>query len=183
MKLRNSFIFLFIMGIVDTYISYVFAVDFTFQTLSFVPHVALMALLLVTYDRTWLDRVLIGALFGLIYDFFFQSTFPISFLFFPLLCYLVGYVYQKKEDLFWLAGTCMLSGFLYDFLPYLFYRVRGIVQLRFMVWLSHLEIETMIFQFITLLALYFGFNLLQQFFAYRSKQQRKERHKMLHKHH
>ena len=79
MKLKNMFILLFILGIADSFITYVFPVDFTFQSMSFVPHIAFMALLLVTYDRKWLDRVLIGGLYGLIYDFFFQSTFPLSF--------------------------------------------------------------------------------------------------------
>ena len=51
MKLKNMFILLFILGIADSFITYVFPVDFTFQSMSFVPHIAFMALLLVTYDR------------------------------------------------------------------------------------------------------------------------------------
>lgn len=163
MKLKNIAILLFITGIVDTYISYVFAVDFTFRTMSFVPHVTLMALLIITYDRVLMDRILIGALFGLLYDFFFQSSFPISFLLFPLAAFFVGFVYEKKEDVLWLTGACMLSGFLYDLIPYLFSRIFNLIQLHFWVWIYRLEFATLIFQFITLLFLYFGINLYQSF--------------------
>ena len=159
MKLKNIAILLFITGIVVTYISYVFAVDFTFQTMSFVPHVTLMALLIICYDRVLMDRILIGALFGLLYDFFFQSSFPISFVLFPFASFFVGFVYEKKEDVLWLAGTCMLSGFLYDFIPYLFSRLFNLIQLHFWVWIYRFEFSTLIFQFITLLFLYFGINL------------------------
>lgn len=98
MKLKNIAILLFITGIVDTYISYVFAVDFTFQTMSFVPHVTLMALLMMTYDRVLMDRILIGALFGLLYDFFFQSSFPISFSYFHLQVYLLALSMRKRKS-------------------------------------------------------------------------------------
>lgn len=171
MKLKNIAILLFITGIVDTYISYVFAVDFTFQTMSFVPHVTLMALLMMTYDRVLMDRILIGALFGLLYDFFFQSSFPISFFLFPLASVFVGFVYEKKENLLYLAGVTMLSGFLYDFIPYFISRLFHVLQLHFWTWFFRLEFATLIFQLITLLFLYFGMNLFQSFKQNKSKWQ------------
>lgn len=175
MKLKNMFILLFILGIADSFITYVFPVDFTFQSMSFVPHIAFMALLLVTYDRKWLDRVLIGGLYGLIYDFFFQSTFPLSFLLFPFFAWLCGFVYEKKEDIFWLSGTFLVSAILLDVLPYIFFRLCGGIQIHAWSWFGHLELATILFQCVTLFALYLGFDLV------RSWQKRKSYQTIIHK--
>ena len=147
MKLKNMFILLFILGIADSFITYVFPVDFTFQSMSFVPHIAFMALLLVTYDRKWLDRVLIGGLYGSIYDFFFQSTFPLS----------------------------LVSAILLDVLPYIFFRLCGGIQIHAWSWFGHLELATILFQCVTLFALYLGFDLV------RSWQKRKSHQTIIHK--
>ena len=81
MKLRTLFVFLLIMALLDTLIVYIWPPDFTFQAISCVPHLCFMALLLLVYKRNWIDRVLMGILCGLIYDYFFLSI--ISFMAVP----------------------------------------------------------------------------------------------------
>ncbi len=61
MKLRNILLLLFIMAAIDQLIVLSVPVDFTYQSLSFIPHICLLTYLLLMQQQDWKDRVLVGA--------------------------------------------------------------------------------------------------------------------------
>lgn len=154
-KIRYIFL-LFLLALFDTFFIYAFPVDFTFQSLSFVSHLCLLMLLVWTAKLEWLDRVLIGALCGILYDFFFVSSFPNAFILYPLLTWLNGLGYQATDKrVVWLYGFSVTGVFLVDFIPYVFYKTLGTIQVGFGIWFVYVEVFTILFHIAALVGYHY----------------------------
>lgn len=160
---KTRYIFLlFLFALFDTFFAYAFAVDFTFRSMSFVSHLCLMGLLVWTARLDWVDRLLAGALSGILFDFFFVSSFPTSFALFPLLTLANGWVYQQLEDdVRWLYGLSLLSVFLVDFIPMVTYKLFGKLQVGLVSWFIHIELCTLLFHVLALI----GYHYLSSYMA------------------
>ena len=75
MKARFYCVFLFLMALVDGTIVFLFPVDYQYISISFVPHLCIAALFLSVWKRGYMDRMLMGFLFGILYDSFFLNCF------------------------------------------------------------------------------------------------------------
>lgn len=171
MKLRTLFVFLLIMALLDTLIVYIWPPDFTFQAISFVPHLCFMALLLLVYKRNWIDRVLMGMLCGLIYDYFFLSTFPLSTILFPAACFGLGWLIEKvSDDVRWLSLGTMGCVILLDILPFIISKLFGQVTVSFSRWFVHVELLTIVFHCAALLALYYIIDVMDRISTRHSNQ-------------
>ncbi|MDX8416881.1 hypothetical protein [Absicoccus intestinalis] len=163
MKLRTFFLFLLIMALLDTLIVYIWPPDFSFQNMSFVPHICFMALLLLVYKRNWIDRVLMGMLCGLIYDYFFLSTFPLSTILFPAASFGLGWLIEKtSDDVRWLSLGTIGCVILLDILPFLVSKLFGQVSVSFGRWFLHMELMTIVFHCAALLALYYIIDVIDR---------------------
>ncbi len=174
MKIKTLFAFLFLMAGFDTLLIYLCPVDFSFRSMSFVPHTAFLALLLLVNDKEPLDRILICLFAGIVYDFCFNSSFPISTLLFPLFGYILGALPKAiRDNVVTFFISCVLCIFLVDLLPFLFYKAIGVIQVRFWTWIFHVELTTLIFHVAVLIGLYFLVGYMEDA-AMRRQQKRNE---------
>lgn len=175
MKLRNAFILLFVLTLLDSYLIYVSPPDFTYTSMSFVPHIAFMALLLLTYDKSDTDRILIGLLVGLITDFFFMFSFPIDTILYPMFCWAVGKIYQRMhKDFRWTAVSCICSVILLDTLPFLFFKLIRQLHVSFIMWFAHMEIMTLVFHLLIMFALYYSIQRMNRISERRQMRKKKK---------
>lgn len=173
MKLRNFFILLFILALLDSYIVYIYPPDFTYTTMSFVPHMAFLALLLLTYDKSTLDRVLLGLFVGLLTDFFFVFSFPTCTILYPLFTWFVGKVYDwMHEDFRWVAVASICAVILLDTIPFLFFKILQRVHVSIVMWFIHMEMTTLVFHLLIMFALYYSI----QGMNYLSKKRQEQKH-------
>lgn len=98
MKPRQMIILLLVMALIDDLISLCFPVNFQFQGYSFVPHFCFITLMLLIYERGWLDRVLISGFCGVLTDLFFSGTLPVYFIIYAGLGYLSGIFNKAMEE-------------------------------------------------------------------------------------
>ncbi len=154
---KTRYIFLMvIMALFDTFFAYAFPVDFTFRSMSFISHLCLMGLLIWTARLEWMDRLLAGALCGILFDFFFVSSFPTSFILFPLLTLANGWIYQQLEDDFrWLYGLAIVSIYLYDWIPFMTYKLFGKIHVGFISWFIHVELATLLFHSVAIIGYHY----------------------------
>lgn len=144
MKTRFYIILLIACALVDDLISLVLPPDFRYQTVTLVPHFCFITMLVIVCSRSWLDRLLIGALCGILTDFFFTISFPTYFLTYALLAFLSGFLYTYMEEdsktqalLLW-AVTLFV-----DLIPFLFYKYFGLLNVSFSTWFLHNEFVTL----------------------------------------
>ena len=67
MKLRTSLIFILICLLIDDFFAFVWPSDFTYAHMSFISHLGFMALMLLVVSQSWLTRILLSFLCGLLY--------------------------------------------------------------------------------------------------------------------
>ncbi len=143
MRKRSIFLILFLMALLDSFIAYVFPVDFMFLKYSFVPHLCFMTLLLFMHDKETLTRILVGILCGVIYDFAFGSVFPTSVLLFPLFTWLIAYWDAYFDnDLRWLYIGCVVFAFFLDFIPFIIYFFASNYHVPIFEWILHTQVVT-----------------------------------------
>ena len=56
------------LGLIDSLITFGFPIDFTYTAYSVIPHFTFIGTLIYLHDKEWLNRVLIGALIGALFD-------------------------------------------------------------------------------------------------------------------
>ena len=96
MKARFYCVFLFLMALVDGTIVFLFPVDYQYISISFVPHLCIAALFLSVWKRGYMDRMLMGFLFGILYDAFFFELFFLSYIFISIINFFMWYISGKN---------------------------------------------------------------------------------------
>ncbi|MBB5183785.1 rod shape-determining protein MreD [Catenisphaera adipataccumulans] len=143
MRWRAYAVCMFVAACLDVWLTFVFPPDYTYQKLSFIPHICFLVCMMAIYDRKPIDRVLIGALCGILYDFFFGSTFPVSFLLFAAFGYTTGLFKENYDkDMRLLFVVLSAEVFLLDTLPFLFCKIIGTMHVNVGTWLLHMELLT-----------------------------------------
>lgn len=159
----------FCLAMLDSIFSFACPIDFTYQSLSVVWHFYLTGLLVFVRDKPWLNRLLIGAMAGIVRDLFFTSTFPFCFLLYPVLALLAG-LYQKRARS--LESACILYIsilFLVDLVPYLFQRLTGQTNISFFVWLYHMELLTMLIGSLVVIGTIYVDLIMDRFYLFQSR--------------
>ncbi len=170
MKKRFGILFgFFCLAMLDSIFAYAFPVDFTYTHLSVVFHFYLTGLLVFVRDKPWLNRMLIGAMAGLVRDLFITSTFPFCLIMYPLLSLLAG-VYQKRIRSLESASVIYLSIlFLVDFIPFIYQRATGIVNIGFISWLYHIELLTILVGALIVISLIYADLVMDRFYLFQSR--------------
>lgn len=164
-KVRHGFLLL-VLALFDTFFAYAFPVDFTFQSMSFISHLCFMGLLIWTMQLEWVDRLLAGALCGLLFDFFFTSSFPTSFILYPLFTMVAGWLYQQlQEDVRIKYAIAIVGVVLLDWIPLIACKLVRIVQVSFGTWMIQVGLFTLLFHIVMII----GYHYLSTYMAENEK--------------
>ena len=98
MKLRTSLIFILICLLIDDFFAFVWPSDFTYAHMSFISHLGFMALMLLVVSQSWLTRILLSFLCGIVTDFFFTQGFPLHTILYTCFGYVCGLLYPWIKD-------------------------------------------------------------------------------------
>lgn len=181
MKKNFGIIFGFFgLAMLDSIFSYLTPIDFTYTHFSIAWHFYLTGLLVFVRDKPMMNRFLIGAMAGIIRDMFFTSTFPFSFLFYPLIALAAG-VYQNKARS--LESACMIYIsliFCADLFPFLFQKLIGQTTVSFVSWFYHVELLTLLVGGLVVIMMTYIDIVMDYFYLFQSrvikKSQRGHRH-------
>lgn len=145
MKKRFGILFsFFCLAMLDSIFAYAFPIDFTFSRFSVIWHFYLTGLLVFVRDKPWFNRVLIGAMAGVIRDLFFTSTFPFCLVFYPMLAFAAGIFQDRLRSSEFAFVNYMICLFLVDFVPFLGQKWMGLTNVSILSWLYHVELITML---------------------------------------
>ncbi len=144
MRTRFYILLLIVCALLDDFISLCIPPDFRYQTVTWVPHFCFLAMLVIVCSRSWLDRLLIGGLCGLLTDYFFTISFPAYFILYGFLAFLSGLLYpymeeDSKTEALILWGISLFV----DLIPFVFYKWMGWMDVSYKVWFLHNEFITL----------------------------------------
>ena len=181
MKARFYIILLVLCALFDDFISLFIPADFQYQGILIVPHFCLCAMLAIVCSRNWLDRILIGALVGLLTDYFFTISFPTYFLLYALLGFASGLLYKYIEDnsIFQALYLWFLTIFV-DLIPFVFYKATGQLNVALGTWLLHGETVTMIVSALAICMMVYVVHVYERYETIQSIRQKKVEKRKLH---
>lgn len=164
MKPRQVIILLLVMALIDDLIGLCFPVNFQFQGYSFVPHLCFITLMLMVYERVWLDRVLISGFCGILTDMFFSGTLPVYFILYAGLGYLSGIFNKAMEDdsriRFFVLFILVL---LLDMIPFLINIIFQGMNVSLTSWFIHHELLTLTLHGVLILVMMYVLDVLKRF--------------------
>ena len=155
------------LAIIDTLIGYIFPIDFTYMEFSVVPHFCLIGTLIYVCDKEWLNRILIGALVGLVYDMLFTNAFPIDLFLFAIASYGIGYALAKIKSKRLQALVVVAFVFVYDLIPYIWNCLFDFDSASFSLWFLHMELITIGLSAVTFAFLTYVEEVMSRFFLIR----------------
>ena len=159
----------FCLAMLDSMFAYTTPIDFTYTHFSIAWHFYLTGLLVFVRDKPMMNRFLIGAMAGIIRDMFFTSTFPFSFLFYPMLALAAG-VYQNKARSLESACVIYISLiFCVDFFPFLFQKLMGITTVSFFSWFYHVELITLLVGSLIVIMMTYVDLVMDRFYLFQSR--------------
>lgn len=164
MKPRQVIILLLVMALIDDLISLCFPINFQFQGYSFVPHLCFITLMLLVYERGWLDRMLISGFCGILTDFFFSGALPVYFILYAGLGYVSG-IFNKvmEEDSRIRFFVLFVLVLLLDLIPFLASVIFQNMNVSFMTWFMHHELLTLTLHGVLILVMMYVLDVLKRF--------------------
>lgn len=165
------------LAIIDTLIGYIFPIDFRYIEWSVIPHFCLIGTLIYVCDKEWLNRLLIGALVGLVFDMLFTNSFPLDLLLFSVASYGIGYILPKITSKKLQCLVMIAIVFVYDSIPYVWNCLFGFDSASFGLWFLHMELITMGLSGVTFAFLTYVEEVMSRFFLirmYRDSKNKKE---------
>ena len=143
MKARFYVTVLFIFALLDDFIRLVLPSDFQYLRVSFVPHISFCALLCIVWKRNAMDRLLMGLLFGILYDAFFMGGVTIHIFIYPLFCFVSGILqlWMDEDGKFQFIVLWILI-LLFDLIPFFWNRFTGNLHVSIETWLIYMEALT-----------------------------------------
>lgn len=115
---KTAAITFFVLGLLDGAVVMMFPIQYSYQSMSFIPHFAFMFLLLFACDLDFFNRILCALAAGLACDLLFLQTFPVCMGLFLLLTLPLGLLdyWLSNKRIKYLAILALT--FMLDFLPY-----------------------------------------------------------------
>lgn len=165
--MKKSFAIVFglsVLAFLDSLLSYAFPFDFQYQRVSIVWHCFFIGVMVFVHDKPWKTRILIGALAGILLDYLFNDSFPVSFLTYPVYGFLIGFfepwMYRTKVAFL----IYMIFCFLADWIPYIMEMQMGLLHIGFWKWFLYAESVTMIANAFSIFAIVFVDLVMVRFF-------------------
>lgn len=170
MKKKFGILFgFFCLIVLDSIFAYAFPIDFTYTRMSVVWHFYLTGLLVFVRDKPWQNRLLIGAMAGIVRDLFVTATFPFCFILYPLLALAAG-IYQNRARS--LESACVIYVsilFLCDFVPFVLQRMQGITNVSLFSWFYHMELITLLCSGLIVIAMIYIDLVMDRFYLFQSR--------------
>lgn len=157
----------FCLAILDSIFAYTFPLDFTYTRFSIIWHFYLTGLLVFVRDKPWLNRLLIGAFAGILFDLFFTSTFPACFFLYGFLGWFSGFFQLSTKSRQALLYISLI--FLADFLPYLFQRLLGQTNVTFIRWFYYMELISVLISCLICIAMIHLDLIMDRFYAFQAR--------------
>lgn len=153
-KERWGIAFFVILALLDQFISLVFPVDFTYSSISFVPHFCFVGCMLMLNNQKTLNRILYSCLCGLCYGLFFGHNWFLEMLLFTLFGFVLGFFhsYFVKDNRLLFLGM-MISILLYDCIGFIFGTFMKTITMAFIQWFIYIELFTLVLHILVVLAL------------------------------
>ncbi|MCF0261231.1 MAG: rod shape-determining protein MreD [Erysipelotrichaceae bacterium] len=171
----------FLLAMLDSLLGSAAPIDFTYQHISIVWHICFLGMLIYLHDKPWVTRVSCAALIGIILDYFFQGSFPVCFILYPLFAWLSGLLPERMENDRFAFCIYMAACFLLDFIPYGVQLLFGQTNISLGRWLYCIELLTTLTNALSILALMYldavavRFFLIQRSRARKAEQRRRLR--------
>ncbi len=170
MKKKFGILFgFFCLMVLDSIFAFAFPIDFTYTKMSVVWHFYLTGLLVFVRDKPWQNRLLIGAMAGIVRDLFVTSTFPFCFFFYPLLALAAG-IYQNKARS--LESACVIYVsilYLCDFVPFCLQRMQGVTNVSLFTWFYRVELITLLCSGLIVIAMIYIDLVMDRFYLFQSR--------------
>ena len=148
------------LGILDLFAAYAWPMDYTLEHMSFVPHFYFIGMLVYVYNKPARNRLLLGFLTGLLYDFFVGSAFPTASLSFPAAAWLSGLVPAWSNSPRWSWLFFAAFALAADLIPWLVASGHG----SLFRWLWHMEAITLVTDILTLYVVRYGADVMDRYF-------------------
>lgn len=163
-KERWGIAFFVILALLDQFISLKFPVDFTFSSVSFVPHFCFVGCMLMFNSQKLMNRILYSCLCGLCYGLFFGHNWLFEMILFTVFGLVLGlfHSYFVKDNRLLFAGM-MISILLYDCFGFTLAYIMKRVTMTFIQWFIHVELFTLVLHILIVLALIY---VITVFFRY-----------------
>lgn len=170
---------LIVLAFLDDFIAVVYPFDFTYHSISFVPHFCFIGLMMIVCTRPILDRVLMSLLCGLLSDFFFMPTFPTYTILYTLLGTSIGFLQDWMEDNDIVKGVSIFgSVVLLEFIPFFIDKIFKITRLKYKTWFIYNGLLTFSLNTLMIFALIYIFSVFERYEAIQKiRKQRVERNK------
>ena len=162
-----------LLALIDSFVGYIFPIDYSFVEYSVVPHFCLIGTLIYVKDKEPLNRVLIGCLVGLCFDMLFTMSFPLDLVLFGLASYGIGFLepWMKSRKIECLI--LLVFAFLYDFMPFIWDRLFNPDYATFGLWFVRFEVITIVLNAGTIVFLKYVEEVMSRFFLIRSYRDKK----------
>lgn len=115
---KQGIIYFIVLALIDSLAVMIYPIDFTYTRISFIPHFAIIGLLIYAKRLNWKNRLIVGGLAGLLTDMFITDTFFIYTFLYPFFCLMLTFfdhwVLDKRFAFFIIMGFV----FILDFIPF-----------------------------------------------------------------
>lgn len=164
------------LAMLDAIFSYASPVDFTCQRLSVLWHFFFIGVLVFVRDKPWLNRLLIGALAGLVSDFFFTDSFPCCFLLYGAAAWFCGAFSNRMEGNGFAFSMYMLCCLLVDILPWLWTKWTGLNNMPLISWMYHMELLSVLINGLVIILIMYIDMVMDRFYLMeKNRQNRRQR--------
>lgn len=182
MKTRFYVGLLIVCALFDDFLGMYLPADFQYHAISYIPHFCFVAMIVITCSRTWLDRVLIGALCGILTDYLFHITFPTYFLLYTALSFLSGVFYKRMdEDTRFQVFILWILTFLLDYIPFRLHSFMGQGSVSFIKWFIHFELSTLLVNIVIIVFMIYIINVYDRYSMIQAMRKRKSEKRKYHK--
>ncbi len=153
-KERWGIAFFVILSLLDQFISLSFPADFTYSSITFVPHFCFVGCMLMLNSQKMLNRTLYSCLCGLCYGLFFGHNWFMEMILFTLFGFVLGlfHSYFVKDNRLLFLGI-MISILLYDCIGFMLGIIMKTVTMTFLQWFIYVEVFTLVLHILIVLAL------------------------------
>ena len=163
-KQRYAFIFLIVLALLDQFLSLIFPVDFTYTTLSFMPHLCFCGFLLMIYNQNLLNRILYACLCGICIGMFFDSQILLNVIMYCAFGAGIGFFKNQIQENDWFGFVYVLVGvFLNDFISFGFFKIIHQLTMPLIIWLVHVEFLTLVVNAIFILVLIYIMSVFSRY--------------------
>lgn len=173
---KTGWILLFVVALVDDFLSFCFPVDLQYQSFGVVFHLSFCVLCFLCFHQERLNQFLYGFLSGLLIGMLFDQSPLILAILYSVILFICAQIYAQFEASNGLMIMIILFGvFLLDTIPYAYLSFSGKVMIPFFDWVLYQEVSTILFHGLALTFMEYCRQVMQRFMLIRQHRKKKAR--------